>query len=296
MWFSALSLLLVAARDTYLNSMNRIAFIAFVLFSAIATSTGPSRADFTIDLRAVSGSQITIDNPKSVAVNQNSVGGWIDFELYAIVKGTNGSAKDESIHSFVGNMLSTHSGNGAVGGSMVNSGEIDARMHRGILPPLDHVAHSNGLLQNLDDDPDLEIGGNGYQPWQNYTSPFPFSTYGMIAGRGDPFRPNYYVGQLAVAEFLLYRFTLPIETFLATDLDDLTAIHFQPGTGYAGIWREDSVSKSRANGGIVRTGESVLIHTVQTPEQLVIVPEPCTWLLALAGLLSTCCLAIRRRN
>jgi PEP-CTERM motif len=253
-----------------------------------------AHADLTFDLRAVSGSQIIIHGPKSVAVNHNSVGGWIDFELYAFVNGANTTANDESMHSFAGNMLSTHIGRGAAGGSMVNSGEIAPRVQRGIVPPLDHYAHSHGTVQNLDDDPDLEVGGPGWalnQYGDRYTS-----TMGMLIGRGDPFRVRNYEGENAVAEFLLYRFTLPIESIPAENLSDMTSIYFSPGPlPPSGLWFEDGLSQSTLARDPVQYGQSVLIHTADTPEELAMIPEPGTWLLGASAFLGLA-LALRRRR
>jgi hypothetical protein len=256
-----------------------------------------SRADLTFDLRAVSGSQVLIHNPKSVAVNHNSIGGWVDFELYAFVNGANATANDESIHSFAGNMLSTHIGHGAAGGSMINYGEIAPRVRRGVVPPLDYFGSDDGWLQNLDGDSDLEIGGTGwaldtYGDWQK-------SGQGMIAGRGDPFRVRNYEGEAATAEFLLYRLTLPIESFPAQGLSDMTSVYFSPGPlEPLAIWFHDGVPQSNryGRGGVINFGSAVLIHTAHTPEELALIPEPGTWLLALGALIATTCLVIRRRS
>ncbi len=262
----------------------------FAAFFAASTSS----AALTLDLRAVSGSQVSIHSPKSVAVTPSSVGGWIDFELYAFVNGANDNASDESIHSFVGNMLSTHFGHGAVGGSMLNTGEMDSRIRRGIVAPLDHFGYSDGWLQNLDDDPELEIGGTG-EPFWNSNTLVPYSTRGAIIGRGDPFRVRNFDGQSAVAEFLLYRFTLPVESFLATELEDFTAIHFEPWIGNAaGNWREDGMSRGPSNGGAVDAGQSVFIHTAESPTDIAAIPEPATYILGILPLFGLIC-ARRRR-
>ncbi len=271
--------------------MNRTAFIALAVVALL--SLAPRRADLTFDLRAVSGSQITIHGPKSVAVNQNSVGGWIDFELYAFVNGENDDANDESIHIFSGNMLSTHIGQGAAGGSMVNSGEIAPRVRRGLIPPMDYLASSDGGLKNLDNDADLEIGSTGLEQYPN--GGWYYNIDGMIAGRGDPFRVRNYEGDQAIAEFVLYRFTLPVESFLAVGLSDMTYIQFAP-TPFATYsqWFEDGEPKTVGSGLFVNNG--VLIHTAQTPEELAAIPEPGTWLLALLGMVGAGWFAKRRRH
>ncbi len=278
--------------------MNRTTVVALALFAILSLATAPARADLTFDVRAVSGSQIIIHGPKSVAVNQNSIGGWIDFELYAFVGGANSNANDESIHIIAGNMLSTQIGRGAARGSMVNAGEIAPRVRRGIVPPLDHTASSDGWLQNLDDDPDLEIGTTGWKQYSNGGSYYDVN--GMIAGRGDPFRVRNYEGDKAVAEFLLYRFTLPIESLLAESLSDMTHVQFvrAPISTYM-QWREDGSPKFAGGGsrpGIATTNDGVLIHTADTPDELALIPEPHALALALAALLAAAAVAIRRRG
>ena len=62
---------------------------------SLHSSRSTASAALTFDLRAVSGSQVTIHSPKSVAVNHNSVGGWIDFELWALVTGSNNTPADD---------------------------------------------------------------------------------------------------------------------------------------------------------------------------------------------------------
>ncbi len=270
-------------------------WVSIVAFFAAFFAASTASAALTFDLRAVSGSQVTIHSPKSVAVTQNSVGGWIDFELHALVTGQNNSSNDEALHSFAGNIFSTHFGRGAVSGDLINTGEIAPRVRRGIAAPFDHFGYSDGWAQNLDGDPDLEIGGTGESYW-NHNTLVPTSTRGAIIGRGNPFNVYGYAGDGGVADFLLYRFTLPIASLLAGGLEDLTSIYFEPWNGSAaGHWREDGLGKSRINGGTVAVGESVLIHTAETPSDVASIPEPGTWLLgttALAGLV----FARRRRG
>ncbi len=273
-------------------------FPAIILLAGtafFATSQGEmAREALTFDLRAVAGSQVTLHGPKSVSVDQRSVGGWIDFELYAFVNGENGNASDESLQFFVGNMYSTHIGRGSAGGSMVNSGEVAAGMRRGIVPPMDHHGYSDGWLQNLDDDSDLELGGTGLEQTEWLTRLN--STIGMIGGRGDPFRVRNYDGENAVAEFLLYRFTLAIETLPAHGLSDMTSIYFSPGpVEPMGLWFEDRAAQGNASGGVIDYGNSVLIHTAQTPEELAMIPEPGTLLVSVIGTLGAVWFVRRRR-
>jgi hypothetical protein len=207
------------------------------------------------------------------------------------VSGYNGSANDESIHLFVGSMFSTQLGNGAAGGDMINTGEIAPRARRGIVPPLDHHVSSDGTVQNLDGDSDLEIGGSGSQFRPDGTL-----QQHAIVGRGDPFRVRNYEGHGAVAEFLLYRFTFEIESFLAQSLSDMTSVYFERMPGLTSIWFEDGVGKGISNGGFVYDGEPVLIRAAQTPEELALIPEPSTWALGFTGLLGAGWFARRRRR
>ena len=50
------------------------------------------------------------------------------------------------------------------------------------------------------------------------------------------------------------------------------------------------------DGGIMSVGNSVLIHTAQTPEELAAIPEPGTWALGLSGMLGAGWFAKRRRR
>jgi hypothetical protein len=260
--------------------MNRTTVVAVALASILSLAATPARADLTFDLRAVSGSQVTIHNPKSVAVNHNSVGGWIDFELYAVVTGSNPIATDEGMVKFTGSMLSTHVGHGAAVGNMDNTGDVVPRARRGVLAPFDGPGYQDGTVQNLDSDPELEIGGTS-------TS----SASGLIAARtgGNPY---WYQGNSGIANIPLYRFTLPIESVSAQSLSDLTRVHFVPnGSPLNFIWAEDSITYAPSPNvnrpGRMWVNEAVLIHTAQTPEELALIPEPGTWCLgafALVGL------------
>ncbi len=257
--------------------MNRNTVIALALVSTLSLATAAARADLTFDLRAVSGSQIIIHGPKSVAVNQDSVGGWVDFELWALVTGSNASVTDDGLQNFAGNMLSTHIGRGAAAGSMINSGEIAPGVRRGIVTPFDDDGYQHGTLQNLDSDPDFEIGGTD-----------PTNARNKIAGRDNA--PVMGSPGSEVANFLLYRFTLPLESIPAQDPGDMTAVHFERSiVPLHHQWREDGVHYSAV---LVRpnkvfVNEAVLIHTV---------PEPGTWALALAGLIGISWLAKCRND
>ncbi len=260
----------IGARASARQGFDWVSILAlFAAFFAASTAS----AALTFDLRAVTGSQIVIHGPKSVAVNQLSVGGWIDFELWAIVTGDNAIATDDGMQNFVGNMFSTHAGRGAAVGDMINAGEVAARVRRGVLAPFDGTAHQNGNVQNLDNDPELEIGGTQYP-----------SVVGMIAARTGT-GAAYYAGNEPTARFPLYRFTLPVESVPAESLADMTSVYFAPPKlPFAFLWREDGSSYAGNGGGTILVNESVLIHTAQTPEELAAIPEPGTWALGLSGM------------
>ncbi len=151
-----LALALRRARRT-LRPMNRTTVVALALVAILSLTTAAARADLTFDLRAVSGSQIIIHGPKSVAVNQNSVGGWIDFELYAFVGGSNSHCQLTNRSTvFSGTCLARISAAARLGGSMVNSGET-ATARRGAASFRRWITSrsTDGWLQNLDGDPDL---------------------------------------------------------------------------------------------------------------------------------------------
>ncbi len=132
--------------------------------------------------------------------------------------------------------------------------------------------HQRGTVQNLDDDPDNEIGGKSWN-----------AASGIIAGRSglDPFTS---ASSDEVASFLLYRFTLPIESVPAQSLADMTSVHFVRSMNPANhIWFEDGVSDESQ----WRHGADKRLRPHphrQTPEELAAIPEPGTWLLGALAL------------
>ena len=192
------------------------------------------------------------------------------------------------MQNFAGSMFSTHIGQGAIGGSMMNEGDTSLGLPRGTLSPFDNLKpeHRNGTVQNLDDDPDLEIGAPAGA----------MSADGMIAGRTGPSNVPDYLGFAETAEYLLYRFTLPIDQLLARDLSNMTSVYFLPSSVRTHfIWFEDAVPKNGIIGN-VRAADSVLIHAAQTPEELAMIPEPGTWTLGLLGILVGGLFIKRRRS
>ncbi len=263
-------------------SMTLVAVTGLAVFAANVAS-----AALTFDLQAVSGSQVTIHGAKSVGVNQDSVGGWIDFELWGTVTGSNHTATDDWMQNFAGSMHSDQFGNGAIAGSMVNTGEIAPGVRRGIASQFDGTGHQAGALRNLDSDPDLEIGGRS-------ETVIGYGTNYLLAGRTGGSIQDTDGGE--VAEFLLYRFTLPIEGINATSLDHMTQIRFEPYEWVAAhLWFEDG-QPFNGGSGVIQERSGVLIHTAQTAAELAMIPEPCTWLLALLGVLSAGWFAKSRRH
>ena len=289
--YGALLLCAQGSAAPSIQSFHALRYLVIVPLLAVFFVVSTSHAALTFDLRAVSGSQVTIHNPKSVAVTQNSVGGWIDFELWALVSGNNTIATDDGMQNFIGNMLSTHVGRGAVVGNMINTGEVAPHLRRGVLTPFDGPAYQDGTVQNLDGDFELEIGGTDYAIGE---------VTGMIAARTGPDNTAYYEGDGQLASLPLYRFTLPIESVPAESLADMTRVHFYTSGILAGfIWFEDSVPYSPRFEGAKRPGtmlvnEPVLIHTAQTPEELAAIPEPGTWLLGLLAIVGLALARMRR--
>ncbi len=140
------------------SRLARLLAALFVLLEFL--SPRPAYASLLVDLRAVSGSGVTFESTKSVIVTAASVGGVIDFEMWGVVRANNLDIRDDSLRNFSGSLLTTHFGRGGVSGSLANAGETTTGLALGLLAPFNTGAsNSSGKLQNLDGDPDFEIGG-----------------------------------------------------------------------------------------------------------------------------------------
>ncbi len=191
-------------------------------------------ASLLVDLRAVSGSGVTFQSTKSVIVTAASVGGVIDFEMWGVVRGSNADISDEALSTIAGSVLTTQFGRGGVSGSLLNTGEIAPEISRGVTADFPSPGTSAGKLQNLDDDPDLEIGGA-------------VAADLMVARRSPTLGLLRDTDGGMLAEFLVYRFSLPITSILARDaMNDYTIVEFeqyriQP---LSARWHEDDRPKN----------------------------------------------------
>jgi hypothetical protein len=260
--------------------------VSIVLFVAAFTTTA-AHASLIVDLRAVSGSGVRFDSPKSVIVDPSSTGGVIDFEVWGVVRGTNLDIVDEAFNTLAGSILSTQFGNGGVAGSLMNSGEIAPGISRGVFSDFTGAATSSGKVQNLDNDPDLEIGGS-------------VAADIMVARRDPRLGPLHDMDGGAVAEFLIYRFSLPISSVLArSPLNDFTVVNFQQYrlAPYAALWFEDDQLKNPRASSLNGSGVWVHLEGLREDRRFEAanepVPEPGS--AVLAGLFSVAIAVYRRR-
>jgi hypothetical protein len=273
-------LIITAARWMNVEGCSMISARLVCFHSALILLSGPlfaqgAHASLIVDLRAISGSGVTFASPKSVIVDQSSAGGVIDFEVWGVVRGTNSVISDEAFQTLAGSVLTTQFGNGGVSGSLMNSGEIAPGISRGVYSHFTGASTSNGKLQNLDGDPDLEIGGS--------------VAADILVARRDPLLPRLRdTDGGALADFLIYRFSLPITSVLATNpLNDFTVVNFEQyrRTPFAALWFEDDKSKSPRASSL--DGSGVWVHLAGLPEDRRFeaanepVPEPAASALAL---------------
>jgi hypothetical protein len=187
-----------------------------------------------VDVRAVSGSRVTVASWKTVLLTPQSVGGSIDFEIWARISGTNSSIADEGLHNIGGGVLTTQFGRGGVAGNLNNLGDVRPGVPRGNVAPFNWAGSQRGAIQNLDSDRDLEIGGTGGA---------------LLAGRTHHLRPGRDTNGGWIAELLFYRFSLPISGVLATVGSDATYVNFSPAPSPTSfLWLENDQPRNRSNG------------------------------------------------
>ncbi|MDZ4819051.1 MAG: PEP-CTERM sorting domain-containing protein [Planctomycetota bacterium] len=251
-----------------------------VLFSAISTTQSAS-ADLLLDLRAisVSGTDVSLVNSKSVNVTNSSGGGMIDFELYAVVNGTDGSALNEGFQTYTARLVSRNTTGGAVLGDLLNSDSTGGALPRGLLSPFNSAGSAAGALQDLDADTDLDLGSlndGSFSSW--------------IGGRAASMQP--YSGGGSSAEFLLYRFSMNLADIQAPAIGATTDVVVEGrDIATAFLWQEDGGASIQAGASDSRVSFSpAVVITNVSP-----IPEPSSVALALVGS-AMLGIAIRRRN
>jgi hypothetical protein len=241
----------------------------FLLAAIVISQSQAARANLTFDLRAdsVSGTDVQLNGSKSVTISSSSAGGGIVFELWAIITGSNADPSDERINNFAVRAISSNSGAGAVRGNMANTPPPTMGIQNGY----DQPGFSNGTLMDLDGDGDMDIGGVGP------------TAIGYIVGRNTT--PPTYVGGGPAAEFLLYRFSLPIDQVTAVSSADLTVVNIERHPSpTAFLWSQDGTP-------IGPTTSNIII----APGVTISIPEPSTVALALLALAGVA-IALRRRR
>jgi len=219
--------------------------------AAVAGLSSGTQASLTYDLRAALSS-----NPNNVVVDGKNVNvtqasGTITFNVFAVVVASdNGNALDEGFVAGNGNFLSTGA---SVKGNLA---ALRGPLYLG-------TGGSDGTIQDLDNDGDLDVGGTNTTGAANFFNPRVGTAPTPIMGASQ------LVGTVTMS-------------LTGGTLSGNTLVNFQvkPGNPLGTAqWIENGVS-TIANGttAIFQAGPDVVLHTT-------IVPEPTTiGLIGLAGL------------
>jgi len=216
---------------------------------------GASKADASliIDVRAVGGTGVISNGGKSVQVA--APGDTITLAIFARVNGTNG-INDEQLQS--------------AGGSLTSVGALKGNITGSVVAPWNGASYTNGSVQDMDSDGDLDLGSQGSTGTGKIFArqPAPAAVAGVDAQTGE--------AQIAQA------------TFTYTGGDTSNSINWivrGNSTGgpltAAALWFED--------GSTIGVNPSTAIYQAGSAVQVTPVPEPASLgLLSLAavGLLS----------
>lgn len=133
----------------------------FVLASAISAMLSPQRANayLNIDLRAtgINGGLLPPgDTPRSVFVKRNDV---VSFDVFAVIRGANTTTADDKLLSVSGSFTSFGLQMGDLKLGLVPT-TFDPITGQVTTTGWDGQGSSIGTQQDLDDDGDLDVGGN----------------------------------------------------------------------------------------------------------------------------------------
>ena len=186
-----------------------------------ATIPASSNAGLIIDVRAVgSTGGVVVHNSKLIDVYTASPGATVTCNVFAVVTGQDADTSNDGILSFAGSFLTTDvMGNGAYHGNLV------ARRAATMMG----TGGSNGFVQDLDGDGDLDVGSNNNSSANSF-----FSARSSTA-------PDPVFGH----ETLVATLTLTMTQVIG--FGD-TWLNFRPRiAGTAGSWFEDGTQITSSN-------------------------------------------------
>jgi hypothetical protein len=208
-----------------------------------------SQAALTVDLRAVSTTNGTVVDAKTVLFD-GPVGGTVTMDVYMVITGMSDPDPDNDFLDYLhGSFLSSFGG---------LRGDLKAQL---VFPDYGDFISSNGFIQDLDGDADLDVGSNDDSTIVNF-----FRSYKW---REAP--------RMAVAKIATLKWTSTL-----TDFGAETLINFRPQDHpQAAHWLVDGLSRYPLFDTFT-SGPAVLIKQA---------PEPA----GLAALSSAVMLLLRRR-
>jgi hypothetical protein len=228
--------------------------------AAVAGLSSAAQASLTFDVRAVLGTgAATVVNAKQVNISNPLAAGTVTFNVFAVVSpdgGDDANALNEGFTSGAGNFLTT--------GTSVK-GNLQAFRSA---PYSAATGSSNGTMQDLDGDGDLDVGGNNTSGAANFFNPRAIAPWPDPAASGQ---------EILVGTVVL---TLRSDLSLAGTADTLMNFAVKPGNpiNTAG-WVE--------NGAVVGSNPNGTPPHVFAPgaDVHLVVPEPASiGMLGLAGL------------
>jgi hypothetical protein len=224
--------------------------------TALASCGAVARATLTIDLRATHASGgAGVVNEKLVDLSDASPGAVITFDIFAVITGQNANPDDEGYLQTFGSLLTEPFG-------------VRGHLRAVVNPNYRQSGFSNGTVQDLDADGDLDVGSNNNAAAVNYFTP---------RGYGGP-SPVY--GSIHNVGTLTMTLTeIPGALFS-------TAVNYRPRiANTAGSWFEDGSATGTAQQGpsAIQVGAPVLLSDVPEPAALGLVGASVTGLLARCG-------------
>jgi hypothetical protein len=216
--------------------------------AAIAGLGATASAGLMVDVRATgaTGGAVLVNN-KLVNVANAAAGDTVTFDVFALVSGNNANPNDEGLVNVFGSYLS-------------NGGGLRGNSQATVNPNFRASGFSNGFMQDLDGDGDLDVGSNTNGSATNY-----FNARVNTAPTPAP-GPTHLIGSV----------TLTVSSLNASGGD--TLFNYRPRfASTAGSWFEDGSATGTAQQGAssIQSGAPVVLQ----------VPEPATLgLAAIAGL------------
>ena len=226
------------------SMQNRKTAALLLAATAGVVGLGASTADASLimDVRAVSAAGMTIVNPHSVV--PNSPGDTVTLAVFARVSGTNG-INDETFQS--------------AGGGLRSVGGVKGNITGGVVAPFNGASSTNGSVQDIDSDGDLDLGSTGS------------TSTGKLFGRANALVPvdptaDPNTGEIQIAQ-ATFTFT---GGGIGTDITYLVRTNATGGPNTsAALWIEDSsTANSNPSGSVFAAGQPVHIFPDPEPSSL----------------------------